>query len=52
MTQQFQVFQGLPEDLVARLYVLKAGGATLISTITSSVSAKYIIFYTAAAPIA
>lgn len=52
MTQQFQVFQGLPEDLVVRFAALKTGGATLISAITTDVAAKYIIFYTAAAPIA
>ena len=51
MTQQFQVFQGLPEDLVTRLLALKTAGATLISVVTTSVSAKYVIFYTAAAPI-
>ncbi len=46
MTQQFEVFLGLPEDLKLRLYALKTAGATLISVTTSSVSAKYIVFYT------
>jgi hypothetical protein len=49
--QQFQVFQGLPEDLVLRLIALRTATATLISVVPSHVSAKYIIFYTAAAPI-
>ena len=47
MVQVFEKFVGLPEDLVARLNALKAGGITISQVITTThVSAVYIIIYT------
>lgn len=43
MTQSFEVFKGLPEDLVIRLNVLKAGGATIVQVVTTDVAATYLI---------
>lgn len=47
MVQTFERFIGLPEDLVARLVVLKAGGATIQEVVVTHVSAVYIIIHAA-----
>lgn len=46
MTQYFEKFVGLPEDLVIRLDALKTSGKTISQVITTHVSAVYIIIYT------
>lgn len=48
----FEVFSGDPKTLAARLYALKAAGATGISYQKTSVNSAFIISYTAAGLIA
>ena len=44
--QTFELFKGLPADLVIRLNALKAASKTIVSVIVTHVSAEYIIIYT------
>ena len=47
MVQTFEVFKGLPEDLVIRLNALKAGGAEIVQVVTTDVAATYLIIHKA-----
>jgi hypothetical protein len=43
MTQSFEIFKGDPASLVARLNVLKAGGATIVQVMLTTAAAQYLI---------
>lgn len=45
MVQTFEIFLGLPQDLVIRLNALKAGGATIEQVVTTDVAATYLIIH-------
>lgn len=51
MTQWFEIFKGAPDDLVARLFAIKAGGGTAVTAMLTTASANYLITYTAAAAV-
>lgn len=46
MTQKFEKFLGLPEDLIVRLNAIKTAGGVVNNVITSHVAATYIIIWT------
>jgi hypothetical protein len=46
MTQKFEKFVGLPEDLIIRLTAIKTGGGTISNVITTHVAATYLIIWT------
>ena len=45
MTQTFEKFLGLPEDLIVRLNAIKTGGGTIVQVVTTDVAATYIIIW-------
>lgn len=45
MIQSFETFKGAPADLVARLIVLKAAGATIVQVVLTTQAATYLIIH-------
>jgi hypothetical protein len=45
MTQKFEKFVGLPEDLIVRLNAIKLGGGSISNVVTTHVAATYLIIW-------